>query len=145
MLRIVDSIEKLIVRVLIILLLAGIVLGTVELARVLIMEVFAPPFLLLDISRLFEGFGLVLVILIGMELLKSMKMFLAEDKIKPELFVEVAVIALCNKVITLDAKHTDGNVLLGIAALFAGLAAVYFVLRFQGTRDKKPIETPSDN
>jgi len=108
MLKIVDSIEKLIIRVLIILLLAGIVLGMLELARVLILEVFAPPFLLLDISRLFEGFGLVLVILIGMELLKSMKMFLAEDKIKPELFVEVALIALCNKVITLDAKHTGG-------------------------------------
>ncbi len=144
MLRIVDSIEKLIVRVLIILLLAGIVLGTVELARVLIMEVFAPPFLLLDISRLFEGFGLVLVILIGMELLKSMKMFLAEDKIKPELFVEVAVIALCNKVITLDAKHTGGDVLLGIAVLLIGLAAVYFVLRFHAARDKKIVKTSID-
>ncbi len=73
MLKIVDSIERIIVRVLIILLLAGIVLGTIELARVLVVEVFAPPFLLLDISRLFEGFGLVLIILIGMELLKSMK------------------------------------------------------------------------
>jgi uncharacterized membrane protein (DUF373 family) len=137
MLKIVDSIERIIVRVLIILLLAGIVLGTIELARVLVLEVFAPPFLLLDISRLFEGFGLVLVILIGMELLKSMKMFLAEDKIKPELFVEVALIALCNKVITLDAKHTGGDVLLGVAALFVGLAAVYFVLRFHAARDNK--------
>lgn len=140
MLKIVDSFEKLIIRVLIILLLAAIVLGTVELARVLILEVFAPPFLLLDISRLFEGFGLVLVILIGMELLKSMKMFLAEDKIKPELFVEVALIALCNKVITLDAKHTGGDVLLGIAALLVGLAAIYFVLRFHGTGEAKAIE-----
>ncbi len=86
MLKIVDSIEKLIIRVLIILLLAGIVLGMLELARVLILEVFAPPFLLLDISRLFEGFGLVLVILIGMELLKSMKMFLAEDTHQARVF-----------------------------------------------------------
>ncbi|MBA3632569.1 MAG: phosphate-starvation-inducible PsiE family protein, partial [Acidobacteria bacterium] len=42
-------------------------------------------------------------------------MFLTEDRIKPEIVVEVTVIALCNKVITLDLKHTDGIVLLGIA------------------------------
>jgi uncharacterized membrane protein (DUF373 family) len=144
MLKIVDSIEKLIIRVLIILLLGGIVLGTVELARVLILEVFAPPFLLLDISRLFEGFGLVLVILIGMELLKSMKMFLTEDKIKPELFVEVALIALCNKIITLDAKHTGGDILLGIAALLVGLAAIYFVLRFHRTREERDAKSETE-
>jgi len=144
MLKIVDSIEKIIIRVLIILLLLAIILGTIELARVLILEIFAPPFLLLDIPKLFEGFGLVLVILIGMELLKSMKMFLAEDKIKPELFVEVALIALCNKVITLDAKHTGGDVLLGIAVLLIGLAAVYFVLRFHAAHDKKIVKTSID-
>ena len=76
------------------------VLGTLELGRLTILEVFAPPFLLLDISKIFEGFGLALIILIGLELLKVLKLFLVEDKIKPEIIVEIAVIALCNKVIT---------------------------------------------
>jgi len=58
-------------------------------------------------------------------------MFMTEDKIKPEIVVEVAVIALCNKIITLDLKHTDGIVLLGIASLLAGLSVSYFVLRFR--------------
>ncbi len=58
-------------------------------------------------------------------------MFLTEDRIKPEIVVEVTVIALCNKVITLDLKHTDGIVLLGIASLLVGLSVGYFVLRFR--------------
>ncbi len=62
-----------------------------------------------------------------------MKMFLAEDKIKPEMVVEVAVIALCNKVITLDTKHTSGDVLLGIAAILIGLSIGYFVFRFRAS------------
>jgi uncharacterized membrane protein (DUF373 family) len=105
MLHIVETIEKLIIRALVILLLLAMVLGTIELGRVTILEVFAPPFLLLDISKIFEGFGLALIILIGLELLKVLKLFLLEDKIKPEIIVEIAVIAICNKIITLDTKQ----------------------------------------
>lgn len=133
MLHVVERIEKLIIRALIILLLLAMVLGTIELARVTILEVFAPPFLLLDISKIFEGFGLALVILIGLELLKVLKLFLLEDKIKPEIIVEIAIIALCNKIITLDTKHTSGDVLLGIAAILVGLSVGYFVLYFRAS------------
>jgi uncharacterized membrane protein (DUF373 family) len=109
--------------------LLAITLGTIELGRVLIVEMLAPPFLLLALESLFEAFGLVLVILIGMELLRSMKMFLAEEHIRAELVIEVAVIAICNKIITLDLKKTTSEMLLGVAALLIGLAAGYFVLR----------------
>ncbi len=136
MLNIVERIEKTIIRALIILLLLAMVLGTLELGRVTILEVFAPPFLLLDISKIFEGFGLALVILIGLELLKILKLFLLEDKIKPEIIVEIAVIAVCSKIITLDVKHTSGDVLLGIAAILVALAVGYFVFRYQAANQK---------
>lgn len=142
MLHIVERIEKLIIRALIILLLLAMVLGTIELGRVTILEVFAPPFLLLDISKIFEGFGLALVILIGLELLKVLKLFLLEDKIKPEIIVEIAVIALCNKIITLDVKHTSGDVLLGIAAILVGLSVGYFVLRYRASNKEISPDSP---
>lgn len=142
MLHIVETIEKLIIRALVILLLLAMVLGTFELGRVTILEVFAPPFLLLDISKVFEGFGLALVILIGLELLRVLKVFLVEDKIKPEIIVEITVIALCNKIITLDTKHTSGDVLLGIAAILVGLSIGYFVFRFR-TSNKEAFQKPS--
>ncbi len=71
MLKVVDLIEKFIIRALIILLLMAMVLGTLELSRILIVEIIEPPFLMLDISKVFEGFGLALVILIGLELLRA--------------------------------------------------------------------------
>jgi len=82
---------------------------------------------------------LALVILIGLELLKVLKIFLIEDKIKPELVVEVAIIALCNKIITLDMKHTSSDVLLGIAAILVGLSIGYFFFA-SGRRTKKRIK-----
>lgn len=69
-------------------------------------------------------------------------MFLLEDKIKPEIVVEIAVIALCNKIITLDIKHTSGDVLLGIAALLVGLSVGYFVLRFRASNKEISPDSP---
>ncbi len=129
MLNIVNAIERLVVRVLIVLLLLGILLGTVELARVLLTELILPPYFLIDVHTLFDGFGLFLVILIGIELLKSMTVYLSQDHLQAELVVEVAVIALCNKIITLDLKTVPGLSLVGIAALLGGLAATHIVLR----------------
>lgn len=149
MLKIVELVERYIIRALTILMLLAIAFGTIELGRVLILEIVEPPAFVLDISKLFESFGLVLVILIGVELLKVLKMFLTEDKIKPEMVVEVAVIALCNKIITLDTKHTTGDVLLGLAALLIGLSFGYFVLRFRTLNkeiyQKLPVAEKSNN
>jgi len=143
MLHIVETIEKLIIRALIILLLLAMVLGTIELGRVTILEVFAPPFLLLDISKIFEGFGLALIILIGLELLKVLKLFLLEDKIKPEIIVEIAIIAICNKIITLDTKHTSGDMLLGIAAILIGLSVGYYAFHFKASNKETFQEPPA--
>ncbi|HEU4588426.1 MAG TPA: hypothetical protein VFS11_07245 [Gemmatimonadales bacterium] len=45
----VDAIERVIVRVRIVLLLISIVLGTFELARVLLLELIEPPYFLIDV------------------------------------------------------------------------------------------------
>jgi len=122
-------VERLIIRALILMLLITIALGTAELGRVLILDIMTPVYGLLDIPTVFDIFGIVLVILIGIELLKSMKMFLTEEKVRPELVIEVAMIALCNKVITLDVSHLPGSVPIGIAALMLALSLAYLVLR----------------
>jgi uncharacterized membrane protein (DUF373 family) len=127
--KFVDVIERAIVRVLIVLLLIAIILGTIELARVLLVELIAPPYFLIDVHTLFDAFSLFLVILIGIELLRSMTIYLSEDRIRPEVVVQVAVIALCNKIITLDLKATSGIALVGVATLLMGLAAVHFVFQ----------------
>jgi uncharacterized membrane protein (DUF373 family) len=127
--KFVDAVQRAIVRVLIVLLLIAIVLGTLELARVLLVELMAPPYFLIDVHTLFDAFSLFLVILIGIELLHSMTIYLSEDRIQPEVVVQVAVIALCNKIITLDLKSTPGISLVGIATLLVGLAAIHFAFR----------------
>lgn len=141
MLKFVQTVKKMVVAALILMLLIAVILGTVALGRTLVLQILEPPFMLLDTRVLFDIFGLFLVILIGIELLKSMMLFLGEDRVNPELVAEVAIIALCNKIITLDLKDVPGATLLGVAAMLIGLAAAYFVFRKMNS-ERNPNEMP---
>jgi uncharacterized membrane protein (DUF373 family) len=41
--------------------------------------------------------------------------------------IEVAIIAVCNKIVTLDLKSYEGFTIVGLAALLAALALGYYV------------------
>ena len=125
--KLIERIETSIIWALMFLLLVSVTLGTFELGRVLAMEIFEPPFLLIDPATLFRSFGLFLVILIGLELLKLLKMHLSHHELKPELVIEVAIIAICNKIVTLDVKAMQADSILGLAALLFALSAGYYV------------------
>ncbi|HYE36138.1 phosphate-starvation-inducible PsiE family protein [Methylocaldum sp.] len=129
MLKAIDKIERYIVYLLVFLLLVSVILGTLELSRILIKNILDSPFFLVDINRLFESFGLFLILVIGLELLKSIKSYLVLGSINPAFVVEVAIIALGNKLITLDIKHVEPGLLIGIGAILLGLSATYLVLK----------------
>lgn len=97
MLNLIERIERGVVFILVILLLLSVILGTVELERVLLTKIIAAPRFLVDVNTLFESFALFLVIVVGLELLKSIKSYLVQGSINPSFVIEVAIIALGNK------------------------------------------------
>ena len=60
-----------------------------------------------------------LIIVIGLELLKLLKLHLAHHRLRAEVVIEVAIIAVCNKVVTLDLKALDGVNLARLGGLIA--------------------------
>jgi uncharacterized membrane protein (DUF373 family) len=85
------------------------------------------PDLQFAVQRRFAG---VLLILLGLEILESLKIFFTEHKVRLELILIVAVIAVSRHIIQLDFEHTDGFVLIGIGALVISLTAGYFLVRW---------------
>ena len=134
MLKMIEHVERYVVYALVILLLISVTLGTIELSRVILRGIINAPWLLVEVNTLFESFALFLVIVIGLELLKSIKSYLVNGSINPAFVIEVAIIALGNKLITLDLKHTPPELLVGMAAILLGLSATYFVLKKLGDR-----------
>lgn len=128
MLNIVDRVERIALQILMLMLLLSVVLGTVQLGHVIVAEILEAPYYLVESKVLFKSFSLFLVILIGMELLRLVKHSIASRDIDLRLVLEVAVIALCNKIITIDIQNVTWGVMLGIAGILVAVAAVYFVV-----------------
>ena len=137
MLPFIKSFEKIIVRVLVVLMAFVLLLSTVELAWVIIKDIITPPILLLEIDELLEIFGLFMLVLIGIELLDTIaKTYMNESADHAQIVMAVAIIAIARKVIILDVKDLSGLTLLGIAAIILALTIGYYLIKKKGERLK---------
>ncbi len=121
--------EKMIVVSLIVMMVFVVLISTIELAVLIIKDIIEPPRYWLGIDQLFEIFGFFLMLLIGVELLETIKAYLSESVVHSEIVLEVALIAISRKVITLDVKTYEPLTLLGIAALIVSIGLAYFFIK----------------
>ena len=121
--------EHIIVLSLITMMVIVVVLATVELGWIIIRDIVTPPIILLEIDELLEIFGFFLLVLIGIELLETIKAYLLTNVIHVEIVLEVALIAIARKVIILDINKYESLTHIGIAALIAAVALAFFVVR----------------
>lgn len=121
------QLERLVIAVLIAMMAVVIVLSTIELGWLIVKSVISDPFLLPGIGELLDVFGFFLLILIGVELLETIKAYLSEHIVHVEIVLEVALIAVARKVIILDVEKYSSLSLLGIAALILALAVAYYL------------------
>lgn len=121
--------ERVIVVLLVIMMMAVVALSTLELGWIIVKDVITPPVLLLEVDELFEIFGFFLLILIGVELLETIKAYLRDNVVHVEIVLEVALIAIARKVIVLDLSKYDGISVLAVAALTIALAGAFYVER----------------
>jgi len=128
--------EKFVLIVLVFMMAIVVFLSTVELGWILIQDVATPPVLLLEIDELLELFGVFLLVLIGIELLETIKTYFVERVIHGEVVLEVAMIAIARKVIILDVKELPSLTLLGIAAIIITLAVGYWLIK-RGSKEKQ--------
>ncbi len=128
--------EYFIVLVLLLMMMLALLASTVELAIILVEQLLAPPMLLLDIKEMLTVFGFLLMVLIGLELVETIKIYLEQDVFRVEVVVLVAIIAVARKIIVIDYDSVSYEMLLSIAALMIALSAGYFLLKRATTPSK---------
>ena len=113
------------------LVLMGIVViaATLEVAYEIVTGLMQPPGLFLGVTELIDTFGLFLMVLIGLELMTSIKMYLTEHTIHAEMMFLVALTAVTRKVVILDATKTEPMIVFGLAFLILALSGGYFLIR----------------
>jgi uncharacterized membrane protein (DUF373 family) len=127
--RLVKSFEHVVVYILMGLLMVVVSNATIELGWLLLRDMSSTRVLMLDAEEMLELFGFFLLVLIGVELLTTLKSFIRSGAIHGEVVLEVALIAVAQKIILLDTSKTTAGALLGIAGLVLALAAAFWSVR----------------
>lgn len=128
--RILKSFEHIVVLLLIAFLMVVVALSTLELGWLVVRDVSSVNArFLLDVDEMFELFGFFLLVLIGMELLVTLKSFLYEKIIHVEVVLEVSLIAAAQKIIVMNTSQMGAVSLLSMAVLVLALAVAFWVVR----------------
>jgi uncharacterized membrane protein (DUF373 family) len=106
-----------------------VLLSILELTYIIIMDIISEPYLLLEINELLSIFGLFLLILIGVELLETFKIYLREQSINVQVVFLVAMIAIARKVIILEPDKYPSVTLIGIGFIIIALASGYYLVK----------------
>lgn len=127
--------ERIIIISLIILMVLTISVSVISVSLVFIKKILTPPILLCNTDEFLDIFGMFLLVLIGIELLHTIKIYLTEKRVHLEVVLMVALIAIARKVIILDLKEFSGLILVGIAAIIVTLSVAYYLTTHRVDRD----------
>ena len=125
----ITKIQAVTVAAIMILLTVVVVLSTAHLGWMIAEEIWKPPRFLIPVQGLLDIFGYFLLVLIGVELLETLKTYLNRDIPNIGVVIEVALIAMARKVITEEPEAVPPLTQLGIAALILVLAIAFYVER----------------
>lgn len=127
--KILGKFERFIVLALMGFMMIAVFVVTIEVGVILWQQLVKPPFMLLNVKEIMEVFGFILVVVIGLELLETIKAYLDKKVIHVEVVLLVALVAVARKIIILDYKEIEPGMLYAIAALVISLSAGFFVVR----------------
>jgi uncharacterized membrane protein (DUF373 family) len=130
--RISRYIERGIIYTLIAMMAIVLVLATIELGYYLVMNIIQSKYMLIDMDDLMDLFGVFLLVLIGIELLDTIKVYLKENVVHVEVVVLVAIIAIARKVVVLKIEELPGSTIIGIGILIVSLAIAYYLIKKAG-------------
>ena len=82
-----------------------------------------------NVGELRDIFAAFLLVLIGIELMQTIKMYLHDDAIHVEIVLAVAIISVARHVIDLDFEALQPQALIGVGVLILGLTVGYYLLK----------------
>lgn len=104
-------------------------LAFIDITHVIYTKIMAPPAFIVDAQGLMELFSLILILLIGLELIETVKTYLEEGAVHVELVLLVAIIAIARKVVVWDFEKHSHTELYSLAAMVLALAVSYFLVK----------------
>ncbi|WOF16445.1 phosphate-starvation-inducible PsiE family protein [Methanoplanus sp. FWC-SCC4] len=126
----ITNIETAVYFVLMIILTFVIIFSLFELALMIIEKLLYDntPYIL-EAKGILQFFEFFLLILIGLELMETIKSFIETKKIQVEIVLILAIIAISRKIIVIDPATASEFELMGIGLVVIGLTAGYYFIK----------------
>jgi len=136
--HIIHHVTVFVLKVMVVVMTLALILGGINLCHQLFLSVVRPPSPgMLSVTELYGVFKLVLIIVVGYELIKSILIILQSDTIPARTILSIALIAIANKVITLDISHANPNIVFGLAGLVICFGAATYLIAKTESGEKK--------
>lgn len=132
--QLVRRFESIINIVLLVLICFLVLVSTLQLGEKIVAAALAPPMLRFETTDLLDIFGSFLLVLIGVELMHTVKIYLTDKRVHVEVILAVGIVAVARKVLIIEHKQIDGNTILGIAALILALSVSYYLVRLSHSK-----------
>jgi uncharacterized membrane protein (DUF373 family) len=136
--KIISYIEKFLIYGIILLMSVILILAFIDVVFEIGSRIFEKPYFVVDANSLIDLFSTFLVLLIGIELLETVKLYLKEDVVHVELVILVAIIALSRKVIIWDFNKYDVNEMFSLAAMIIALGVTYLLVKKSNLKVRLP-------
>lgn len=141
LLKLLQQIIRLAVRVLAVLMTIMILLGVTDVAWMIIKKTMASsPRFVLSMNDILATFGAFLAVLIAIEIFVNIIMYLREDVIQVKIVVATALMAIARKVIILDFNETGSDFIWATAGVILATSVAYWLI---DKADKVPRELRS--
>ena len=134
MIRLIGKFEFLINAVLLVFIAFVVLVTTFQLGRDIVAAIVNPPLFHFDANALLDIFGGFPLVLIGVELMNTVKIYLIDKSVHVEVILAVGLVAITRKVVVLDHKQLDGMSLIGIAVIIISLSISYYLVRLSHQR-----------
>lgn len=114
-------------------------ISLVQLGYTIYLYLTEETFHILDEKAMMNLLGSILIVLIGIELLDTIKIYLKEDVVHVEIVILVAIIALARKIIVMDFDKYSPWALMALSTMVIALAAGYYLIKNADCRFTVPL------
>ncbi len=139
MLKLLKYLEKILVWGILMVVSLLLLLAFIDIVYEIAQKILAPPIMIINAEGLMDLFSIFLVLLIGLELLETVKAYLTEDLFHVEFIILVAIIAISRKVIIWDFEKYSSTELLSLSAMIVALGITYFLIKKSDLKIKFPL------
>ncbi len=136
MMKHINKFQKAVIWSVIIMMVLVILGTTLEVGWIIVSNLATPPYLLFEVEKVLDIFGLFFIIIIGIELLETIKMILDESMMNVGIIILVGLTAIVRKILIIDIKTTSPLFLVGMGVLIVTLAAAYYLVVLSGNNFK---------